>query len=136
MKAIFLNHIGSVALQETDPPKIQDPSDVILHVTTAGVCGSDLHIVHGRDPGIRMATIMGHEFVGIVEQRGDAVTEFKTATELLHHLRSIVDLVFIANVRCRHAVLSLWDLASSMKMEPDCMEVRQNLCVCHWPIQR
>jgi threonine dehydrogenase-like Zn-dependent dehydrogenase len=83
MKAIFLNQIGSVALQQSDPPKIQDPSDVILRVTTAGVCGSDLHIVHGRDPGIRMGTIMGHEFVGIIEERGEAVTEFKSGDRVV-----------------------------------------------------
>lgn len=77
MKAIFLKHIGDVVLEEAEPPKIQDSSDVILHVTTAGVCGSDLHIVHGRDPGIRMGTIMGHEFVGVVQDCGDAVTRFK-----------------------------------------------------------
>lgn len=83
MKAIFLNQIGGVVLQDTDPPKIQDPSDVIVRVTTAGVCGSDLHIVHGRDPGIRLGTIMGHEFVGIIEQCGDAVTEFKTGDRVV-----------------------------------------------------
>ena len=52
-----------------------------MRVATAGICGSDLHIVHGRDPGIRMGTIMGHEFVGtIVDTSSD---KWKTGDRVL-----------------------------------------------------
>jgi len=73
MKAVLLNQIGNVSVQERSEPLLQEAGDVLVRVTTAGICGSDLHIVHGRDPGIRMGTIMGHEFTGFVEDiRGDA----------------------------------------------------------------
>jgi threonine dehydrogenase-like Zn-dependent dehydrogenase len=77
MKAIVLKQIGNVVLEEVPDPQIQDPGDVIVKVTTAGLCGSDLHIVHGRDKGIRMGTIMGHEFTGIVQEVGSSVLHLR-----------------------------------------------------------
>ncbi|MDO4173670.1 MAG: alcohol dehydrogenase catalytic domain-containing protein [Eubacteriales bacterium] len=72
--AVFIGN-GILELQEVEIPKITAPNDVLLRVEAAGICGSDLHILHvpqGQrgDPG----TIMGHEFVAIVEQTGEAVT--------------------------------------------------------------
>ncbi len=83
MKAIVLEQIGSIKLKEFDPPQIKDPGDVIIRVTTAGICGSDLHIIHGRDPGIRMGTIMGHEFVGEIQECGSAVKNFKSGDRVV-----------------------------------------------------
>lgn len=74
MKAIVLKQIGSVHLEEVPEPRIEEPGDAIVRITTAAICGSDLHIVHGRDPGIRMGTIMGHEFIGVIESTGSGVT--------------------------------------------------------------
>lgn len=76
MKAIVLEEIGSVKLRDCEEPAILEPQDAIVRVTTAGVCGSDLHIVHGRDPGIRMGTIMGHEFTGVITEVGESVRNF------------------------------------------------------------
>lgn len=73
MKAIVLREIGAVQLEDVDEPELVDPGDVIVKVTTAGICGSDLHIIHGRDPGIRMGTIMGHEFAGEIVRSGSGV---------------------------------------------------------------
>lgn len=70
MKGIVLREIGNVQLEDSPEPKIEDPRDAIVKVTTAGICGSDLHIIHGRDPGIRMGTIMGHEFTGVIAETG------------------------------------------------------------------
>jgi S-(hydroxymethyl)glutathione dehydrogenase / alcohol dehydrogenase len=83
MKAVVLEKIGGVTLKDSPEPSLQNETDAIIRVTTAGVCGSDLHIVHGRDPGIRMGTIMGHEFVGIVEQAGSAVHNFRKGDRVL-----------------------------------------------------
>ena len=74
MKAIVFESVGRVALAERPEPRLVDPRDALVRVTTAGVCGSDLHIVDGRDEGVRSGTIMGHELVGIVEEVGSAVT--------------------------------------------------------------
>ncbi|MCI0604331.1 alcohol dehydrogenase catalytic domain-containing protein [bacterium] len=83
MKAVVLKEIGTVQLEETPDPVLQDPQDALVRVTLAGICGSDLHIVQGRDPGIRMGTIMGHEFVGIVEETGSAVQGMKRGDRVL-----------------------------------------------------
>lgn len=74
MKSIVLRQIGSVQFEELDAPRLQEPGDAVVKVTTAGICGSDLHIIHGRDPGIRMGTIMGHEFTGVVLEKGASVS--------------------------------------------------------------
>jgi 2-desacetyl-2-hydroxyethyl bacteriochlorophyllide A dehydrogenase len=83
MKAVVLQEIGTVLLEETPDPVLQEPEDALVLVTLAGICGSDLHIVQGRDPGIRMGTIMGHEFVGTVEKVGSAVRDLKPGDRVL-----------------------------------------------------
>jgi S-(hydroxymethyl)glutathione dehydrogenase / alcohol dehydrogenase len=83
MKAVVLKETGKVVLEEVADPELQGPDEAIVRVTTAGVCGSDLHIVHGRDPGIRMGTIMGHEFIGIVEETGSGVAPFQPGDRVL-----------------------------------------------------
>jgi 2-desacetyl-2-hydroxyethyl bacteriochlorophyllide A dehydrogenase len=83
MKAIVLEQIGQLELLDIDSPQIQDPGDAIVRVTTAGICGSDLHIIHGRDPGIRMGTIMGHEFVGEIQECGKAVINLKAGDRIV-----------------------------------------------------
>jgi len=77
MKAIILKANGIVDLQDRPEPQVQEPGDAIVRVTTAGICGSDLHILHGRDPGMKQGTIMGHEFTGTVEAIGKDVTGVK-----------------------------------------------------------
>ena len=74
MKAIVLTGTGIVDLLERPEPEVQERGDAIVRVTTAGICGSDLHILHGRDPGMKPGTIMGHEFTGTVEAVGEGVT--------------------------------------------------------------
>jgi len=73
MKAIVLERPGSVALAECAEPALLEPGDAIVRVTTAAICGSDLHIVSGRDRGVVPGTIMGHEFVGAIEALGPEV---------------------------------------------------------------
>jgi 2-desacetyl-2-hydroxyethyl bacteriochlorophyllide A dehydrogenase len=83
MKAVVLREIGKVTVEEVSDPKLMDPGDVLVRVTTAAICGSDLHIVHGRDPGIRMGTIMGHEFIGTVVESGEQAQSFKSGDRVL-----------------------------------------------------
>ncbi|MGH7610874.1 MAG: alcohol dehydrogenase catalytic domain-containing protein [Candidatus Dormibacteria bacterium] len=52
---------------------LEDAEDVILRITRAAVCGSDLHALHGKIPELAPGTILGHEFVGVVEEVGAAV---------------------------------------------------------------
>ena len=64
-------------------PQLLGPSDAIVKVTMAGICGSDLHVYHGRETGLDYGTVMGHEFTGIVEETGKDVKNFKHGTKVL-----------------------------------------------------
>ncbi len=73
MKATLMYKSGDVRVVEVDEPTLQEPTDAIIRVTYACVCGSDLHPYHdlGDTPEGRR---MGHEAIGVVERIGDAVT--------------------------------------------------------------
>ena len=73
MKAITFQGVESLAWQDVPDPEIQEPTDVVVRVAAAGLCGSDLHPYFGRETGLDVGTVMGHEFVGVVEEAGSAV---------------------------------------------------------------
>jgi threonine dehydrogenase-like Zn-dependent dehydrogenase len=77
MKGVVLKPNKQLALEEVEEPKILKNDDAIVKVTTATICGSDIHIKHGIIPGIPIGMVIGHEFVGIVEDLGPDVTKFK-----------------------------------------------------------
>ena len=73
MRAAVFRSAGTVETTDVPEPAILAPTDAIVRVQRAGICGSDLHFFHGKapmDPG----TVMGHEAVGLVEEVGPAVT--------------------------------------------------------------
>src|SRR5256885_6653736 len=70
MKAVVLHSPGAVRVEDRPPPTAPAADEALVRVTCAGLCGSDLHIVSGRDRGCRLGTIMGHELVGVVEEVG------------------------------------------------------------------
>ena len=75
MKAITFHGVGDVRASDVADPKLVDPTDVVLRITTSAVCGSDLHQYHGRGGGalVQAGAIMGHEFMGVVEEAGPGV---------------------------------------------------------------
>jgi threonine dehydrogenase-like Zn-dependent dehydrogenase len=73
VKAVVLDQLGTVRVQERPEPRLEGADEAIVRVTYAGICGSDLHIVSGRDRGCRLGTIMGHELTGVVEELGSEV---------------------------------------------------------------
>lgn len=66
MKGVCFKSIGEIETLEMAEPEIEQPGDAILKVTMAGLCGSDLHVFHGREKGVDQGTVMGHEVVGEV----------------------------------------------------------------------
>lgn len=72
-----------VRITEKDRPKIEHPSDAIVRVTRACICGSDLHLYHGLVPDTRVGTTFGHEFTGVVEEVGSAVEHLKVGQRVL-----------------------------------------------------
>ncbi len=74
MKAVTFQGVGDVKVEDVADPTIVDPTDVVVRITTSAVCGSDLHQYHGRGGGlVERGAVMGHEFMGIVEELGSAV---------------------------------------------------------------
>jgi threonine dehydrogenase-like Zn-dependent dehydrogenase len=67
MKAVVLQAGSKFTLEEIPKPELKGNRDVIVRVTTAAICGSDVHAKHGLIPGYTPGTIMGHEFVGVVD---------------------------------------------------------------------
>ncbi len=77
MKAIVFHKIGDIRLEDVPTPKIKDPFDAIVKITTSAICGTDLHMIRGTMGGMKSGTILGHEAVGIVEEVGKKVRNFK-----------------------------------------------------------
>ncbi len=76
MKAVVYKEPYKVDVDEVEDPRIEDPTDVIIKITTAAICGSDLHMYEGRtdaEPGI----VFGHENMGTVVEAGPGVASVK-----------------------------------------------------------
>ncbi len=76
MKAVTYQGKQSIAVKEVDDPKILDPQDVIVKITSTAICGSDLHLYQGNFP-LPIGYVIGHEPMGIVEEVGPEVTKVK-----------------------------------------------------------
>lgn len=76
MKAVSYEGVHKMAVEDHPQPKLKAPTDALLRVTTAGICGSDLHMYDGRTP-LEKGTVVGHEIMGIIEDVGDAVVSIK-----------------------------------------------------------
>jgi 2-desacetyl-2-hydroxyethyl bacteriochlorophyllide A dehydrogenase len=81
MRALTFQGPGEVRIEERPPPELQAPDDAVVRIDATGVCGSDLHIYHGRlkiEPGFTI----GHEYVGTVVEAGDAVTRVQVGDRI------------------------------------------------------
>ncbi|MEO5684879.1 MAG: zinc-dependent alcohol dehydrogenase [Chitinophagaceae bacterium] len=76
MKAAVIHGPHKVTCDNVPDPTIKDPRDIILKVTATAICGSDLHIYSGGLPQPR-PMVLGHEFMGIVEETGSSITNLK-----------------------------------------------------------
>lgn len=82
---LALNYRGPyrVRVSEKPEPKILHPEDAIVRVTRSCICGSDLHLYHGFVPDTRVGSTFGHEFIGVVEEVGEEVTNIKVGDRVL-----------------------------------------------------
>src|SRR5690242_6616508 len=76
MKAVVYKGKYKVAVEEVPDPKIETPGDAIIRITTAAICGSDLHMYDKRSSA-ETGTVFGHENMGIVDDVGDGVVSIK-----------------------------------------------------------
>ena len=82
MKAAVFHKPGDISYDTVPDPRIEEGGDVILRVTSTAICGSDLHILSGAVPQ-PTDMIMGHEFMGIVEEVGPAVKNLKKGDRVI-----------------------------------------------------
>ena len=77
MRALVYHGPGLKSWDNVANPTIQLPTDAIVKIDTATICGTDLHILKGDVPAVKPGTILGHEAVGTIVETGAAVTNFQ-----------------------------------------------------------
>jgi threonine dehydrogenase-like Zn-dependent dehydrogenase len=77
MKAVCWMGKGKIETQTVADPAILNPHDAIIRVTRTAICGSDLHLYDGFIPTMEAGDILGHEFMGLVEEVGPGVDNLK-----------------------------------------------------------
>ena len=77
MKAVVFHGIGDIRLDTVRDPKLEKPTDALIRITASAICGTDLHFIRGTLSGMKAGTILGHEAVGIVEEVGKDVRNFR-----------------------------------------------------------
>ncbi len=82
MRAVVWKAPNTVVVERVDDPKIQEETDAVLRLTTAAICGSDLHMYEGRAP-IEPGQVFGHENMGVIEQIGSAVRGVKVGDRVV-----------------------------------------------------
>src|SRR5260221_316636 len=82
MRAVTFQAPGEVRIEEKADPEIVAADDAVVRVEASGICGSDLHIYHGRVP-VEPGFTVGHEFVGTVLATGDEVERYAVRCRVL-----------------------------------------------------
>ena len=83
MRAVTWHGRADVRVDTVPDPVIQDPTDVIVEITSSGVCGSDLHLIEVMAPFMSVGDVMGHEPMGIVREVGREVTAVKAGDRVV-----------------------------------------------------
>jgi threonine dehydrogenase-like Zn-dependent dehydrogenase len=95
MKAVTWHGRRDVRVEQVPDPAIQEPTDIVIRVTSSGICGSDLHLYEVLGPFMSEGDILGHEAMGVVEEAGAAI----------EHLRAGDRVVIPFNIACGHCYM-------------------------------
>jgi threonine dehydrogenase-like Zn-dependent dehydrogenase len=106
MKALVWKNIGQLEICDVPDPRILNPRDAIVKVTSTAICGSDLHIYGGFIPTMQSGDILGHEFMGEIVELGSEVKNLKIGD------RVIVPFP-IACGQCRFCQREQWSLCDN-----------------------
>ncbi|WP_024891687.1 zinc-dependent alcohol dehydrogenase [Luteimonas huabeiensis] len=77
MKALTYHGRKDVRVETVPDPRLIEADDILLRVTATAICGSDLHLYRGKIPEVHEGDILGHEFMGVVEEAGPGVTRVR-----------------------------------------------------------
>jgi threonine dehydrogenase-like Zn-dependent dehydrogenase len=83
MKALVYNGSHDVRVENVPDPRLQEADDILLRITATAICGSDLHLYRGKVPGMKEGDILGHEFMGIVEEVGPEVSSLSVGDRVV-----------------------------------------------------
>ncbi len=83
MKALTWQGIQDVRIEEVPDPTIEAPTDAIVRVTSTAICGSDLHLYSVLAPYLTAGDILGHEFMGIVEEVGSEISNLRVGDRVV-----------------------------------------------------
>ena len=123
MRGLTFEAIESVQFHRDLPePEIQQPRDVIVSVLRAGICGSDLHQFHGREP-VAAGTIPGHEFVGEVVAAGRDVQRIRVGDRVFSPFTTCCGHCFF----CEHAQAGGRILESRADGKTNCFDCPGNM---------
>ncbi len=109
MKALVFKDVGKIELTEIPIPKVTQPDDVLVKVSSVGICGSDIKILEGKHH-FKPNTVLGHEFCGRVVEIGSHVT----------HLKIDDRIAIDNNIRCGFCSFCRMGLTSQ------CVEIKHN----------
>lgn len=106
MRAVVYKGPFEVAVEDKPYPRIQNPTDCVLKVTTSALCGSDLHFYRGQ-LNTPAGFICGHEFVGEIVEKGGAVTKFSEGDKVsLPKLLNFHTICFQKHFSCTLSVMA------------------------------
>ena len=108
MRAVVYVGDGTVRVDDVAEPQIQEPGDAIVQVRKTAICGSDLHLLDGKTPGMREGGVIGHEFIGKVTQLGDKVVKHWEDTRVLGSF-------LIACGECRHCAARRFNFCTNRR---------------------
>jgi alcohol dehydrogenase len=83
MKGLVYHGPGKIEYKEVPKPKIKKPTDAIVKIVKTTICGTDLGILHGKTPSVKPGTTLGHEGIGIIEELGTGVSNFKKGDKVI-----------------------------------------------------
>mgnify|MGYP003353902637 FL=1 len=112
MKALTFTGKESISYETISDPAILRDTDVIVRVKACAICGSDLHVYHGRESGIDLHTAMGHEFAGEVIAKGAAVKTLAVGDRVMSPFTTSCGDCYFCRIgltcRCIHGQLFGW----------------------------
>jgi threonine dehydrogenase-like Zn-dependent dehydrogenase len=106
MKAVCWHGANDVRVDNVPDPKILNPRDAIIKITSTAICGSDLHLYDGYIPTMQSGDILGHEFMGEVVEVGTEVKRVKVG-------QRVVVPFTIACGNCFFCQRDLWSLCDN-----------------------
>ncbi|MWV48400.1 alcohol dehydrogenase catalytic domain-containing protein [Rathayibacter sp. VKM Ac-2803] len=83
MRALTWQGVEKVSVETVPDPRIQQPTDAIVRITSTAICGSDLHLYRILGPYLDKGDVLGHEPMGIVEEVGSAITKLKVGDRVV-----------------------------------------------------